>query len=473
MSGDEVTQDSTHENTAAEAPAEATPKKRFTRRKALTWTGVGLGALAVAGGGGWVAYEQSLRASAADQAGVAKRKILIVGGSIGGLTVAAELKRAVPDAKITIVEPNDIHYYQPGFTLIGADVYQPNDVVFQEADLMPSGVTWVKDVVTQFEPEKNSVRLGKGDTLTYDVMVIAVGLVLNPSSVEGIEAALKTEFVSHVYDWKLAQKWRDLRNGFNGGTILYQYPNGYVKCGGAPQKQLWLGEDYYRLQKKIRDKVDIHYFTPQKSMFPALKVIDDYVTPMTTDRGITPHYFQVLKAIDPSTKTAIFEETLADKTTRTVKQKYDLFHAMPNFTVPKPLQGSVFTTEALKGQVEVDKFTLQSKKFPNVFSLGDVAGTGAGKTAATIRKQAPAVVGNVIDIANDRPVSHKYSGIGGCPLLTRYGKCMMIEFDYDGNLVNEDLYDSTHETALWWQFKVHGLKRIYREFMIRGLQTPF
>lgn len=116
---------------------------------------------------------------------------------------------------------------------------------------------------------------------------------------------------------------------------------------------------------------------------------------------------------------------------------------------------------------------MQSPSYPNVFSLGDVAGTGAGKTAATIRKQAPTVVGNLIDVANDRPVSHKFSRIGGCPLLTRYGKCMMIEFDYDANLVNEGLYNSMNETSLWWEFKVHGLKRVYRDVMIQGHQTPF
>lgn len=438
----------------------------------LTWTGIGLGGLAVAGGGGWLGYEQSLKASGADQAGVQKRKILVVGGSIGGLTAAAQLKKAVPNAKVSVVEPNDIHYYQPGFTLIGADVYKPDDVIFKQAELVPGGVTWIKDRVEVFGPEKNSVRLSNGENLAYDILVIATGVVLNPKAVEGLEAALQTPYVAHVYDWKLAQKWRDIRNAFEGGTALAHYFNGYVKCGGAPQKQLWLGEDYWRLQKKIRDKVDLHYFSPQKSFFPVIPRIDAYVTPMSKERGITGHFGHVLKAIDPSTRTAIFEQTLPDKTTKQVTQTYDLFHAMPNFTVIKPLQGSPFTTEALKGQVEVDKFTLVSKKFPNVLSLGDVAGTGAGKTAATIRKQAPTVVANIIDICNDRPPATKYSGIGGCPLLTRCGKCMMIEFDYDANLVNEQIYDSLRESDLWWNFKVHGLKRVYRDIMIKGYQTP-
>lgn len=300
----------------------APPKRGVSRRSLLKWTGIGVGTLAVAGGGGALAYGQSLKAPSGDHAAVRAKHILIVGGSIGGLTVAAQLMRAVPGANVTIVEPNETHYYQPGFTLIGADVYQPDDVVMKEADLIPSGVKWVRDRVEAFDPDNNNVRLANGETIPYDLLVIAVGVVLNPKSVEGIEASLETPWVSHVYDWTLAQKWRDIRNGFSGGEALVHYPNGYVKCGGAPQKQLWLGEDYWRNQAKVRDQIDLHYFTPQGSMFPVIPRIDEYVTPMSTDRGIIPHYKHVLKAIDPSNRTAIFEETLADKTTREVTQHY-------------------------------------------------------------------------------------------------------------------------------------------------------
>lgn len=448
-------------------------KRRFTRRTLLKGAGITAGVVAVGGAGSAFAYNESLKAPGADHAAVEARHVLIVGGSIGGLTVAAQLKRAVPKANITIVEPNERHYYQPGFTLVGADVYRPDEVVMATADLMPNGIKWVRDKVAAFDPDNNNVRLENGETIPYDIMVIAVGVVLNPKSVEGIEAALETPYVSNVYGWEHAQKWRDIRNDFAGGEVLVHYPKGYVKCGGAPQKQLWLAEDYWRTQRNIRDSIDLHYFTPQKSMFPVIPRIDDLVTPMSVERGIQPHYGHTLKAIDPANRIAIFEEQVDENTTREVQQHYDLFHAMPNFSVPKPLQGSVFTTEKLKGQVEVDKFTLQSPSYPNVFSLGDVAGTGAGKTAATIRKQAPAVVGNIIDLANGREISHRFSGIGGCPLLTRYGKCMMIEFDYDANLVNEGLYNSMEETSVWWEFKVHGLKRVYRDVMIRGYQTPF
>lgn len=165
----------------------APPKRGVSRRSLLKWTGIGVGTLAVAGGGGALAYGQSLKAPSGDHAAVRAKHILIVGGSIGGLTVAAQLMRAVPGANVTSVEPNETHYYQPGFTLIGADVYQPDDVVMKEADLIPSGVKWVRDRVEAFDPDNNNVRLANGETIPYDLLVIAVGVVLNPKSVEGIE----------------------------------------------------------------------------------------------------------------------------------------------------------------------------------------------------------------------------------------------------------------------------------------------
>ena len=118
--------------------------------------------------------------------------------------------------------------------------------------------------------------------------------------------------------------------------------------------------------------------------------------------------------------------------------------------------------------MEVDRETLLHKRFDNVFGVGDCAATGAPKTAATIRKQAPAVADNLIDLALDRRPSHLYDGTSGCPLLTRYGRCMMFEFDFNGELVNEWIYQSTKETRIWWDFKVHGLKQMYRHVMMNG-----
>jgi sulfide:quinone oxidoreductase len=447
-------------------------RRRFTRRTFLKGAGVGAGVTVLAAGGGYLYYVDNLKIPDAEAREVRKRHIVIAGGSIGGLTVAAQMMRAVPDANITIIEPNSEHMYQVGFTLVGAGVFERSDVEWKEEDLMVPGVKWVQDYIEAFDPENDQLTLRGGDTVSYDYLVVSLGVEQNPDSVEGWEDAMASDRVSNVYSIEGAQKYWEMMREFDGGTAVFTYPKGYVKCGGAPQKMTWLSEDKWRDQGK-RDAADIHYFTPAGSMFPSVTKIDDILTPMTIERGIQPHWKHELKAIDVSTRTAIFLEEKEDGSTTEVRQQYDLLHAMLKFRTPKVLRESELTNEELNGQLEVDKGTLQHKRFANIFGVGDNTAIGVPKVAATIRKQAPVVRDNLIDAIMDRELSATYDGASGCPLLTRYGRCMMIEFDYEGNLVNEDFYDSTDETRRWWEFKVHGFKRLYKDVMIKGYEVPF
>ncbi len=396
-----------------------------------------------------------------------KLRFVVAGGSIGGLTVAARLLRGVPDADVTIIEPRSIHHYQPGYTLVGAGVYRKEDVLFDQASLLSQGMRWVKDSVKAFEPDHNRVITAGGEVVEYDYLVVAMGVEMNRQSVEGFNAALETPYAANIYDLESSVKFRHLAKQFSGGDAVFTFPQGYVKCGGAPQKISWLSEDLWRREGK-RDQVNVHFFTPQSSLFPVVPVIDAKVGPMMEERGLKSHFHQTLRAIDVSTRTAIFEQRLEDGSTREIRQHYDLLHPMPRFRTPAPLRDGPLTTEGIGGQLEVDRNTLRHKRYGNIFGVGDCAATGAPKTAATIRKQAPVVVENLFALALGREPSHAYDGTSGCPLLTRYGRCMMFEFDFEGNLVNEWLYQSTRETRTWWNFKVHGLKRLYRHVMIPG-----
>lgn len=442
-------------------------KKGMSRRQALKYIGFGSGAVALGGTGGFYGYRKSLQITRSEAAQVRKAKIVVAGGSIGGLTVAARLIRAVPDADITIIEPKDKHHYQPGYTLVAAGVYEPEDVIYEQASLFLPGMKWVKDYVEAFEPEQNRVITRKGEIIDYDYLVVGLGVESDYGRVENLTEALQTPSAATNYDLQSGIKFKKMARAFEGGKAVFTFPTGYVKCGGAPQKITWLTEDLWR-RNGIRDKVEVHFHTPQHTLFPVVPVVDAAVKPLIEARGINNHYNQVLKAIDISSKTAIFEERGADDSIREVRQKYDLIHPVPSFRTPKPLREGPLTKDGIGGQLDVDRITLQHNRFPNVFGVGDCAATGAPKTAATIRKQAPAVVGNIIDMILGRDLSNEYDGTSGCPLLTRYGRCMMFEFDYKGNLVNEWIYQSTTETRLWWNFKVHGLKRLYRHVMMNG-----
>lgn len=442
-------------------------EKGMSRRQALKLLGIGSGALIAGGTGGFLGYRQSLRVSSSEAAIIRNARIVIAGGSIGGLTVAARLIRAVPDANITVIEPRTEHHYQPGYTLVAAGVYEPKDVVYKQEDLFLAGVRWVRDYVERFDPEQNRLFTRGGDRIDYDYLVVGLGVETDYGRVENLAEALETPYAAQIYNMQSGIKYKEMARNFEGGRTIFTYPAGYVKCGGAPQKITWLSEDLWR-KNGIRDRTEVHFHTPTASLFPVVPVVDRAVTPKIEARGILNHYNQTLRAIDLSTRTAIFEESMGDGSTREVRQQYDLLHPVPSFRTPKPLRESDLTREGAGGQLDVNRVTLQHNRFPNVFGVGDCAATGAPKTAATIRKQAPAVVGNLIDLILERDLSYEYDGTSGCPLLTRYGRCMMFEFDFNGNLINEWIYQPTTETRLWWNFKVHGLKRLYRHVMMNG-----
>jgi sulfide:quinone oxidoreductase len=443
------------------------PKQSMSRRRALKWFGAGVGAAALAGGGGAYLYRNNMRLPSKQADVIRKARIVIAGGSIGGLTVGARLLRGVPDANVTVIEPRTVHHYQPGYTLVGAGVYRKEQVLFEQADLFQPGMRWIKDSVAAFEPDRNRVITATGQAVEYDFLVVALGVEADFNSVDGLKAALETPYAGNVYDLNLSAKYRTLAKEFKGGKAVFTFPEGYVKCGGAPQKITWLSEDLWRRDGK-RDRVEVHFHTPQTSLFPVVPRINDVITPMIENRGIHNHYRHALRAIDPSTRTAIFEDLDATGSSREIRQSYDLLHAMPRFRTPTPLREGPLTAEGIGGQLQLDRHTLQHQRYPNIFGVGDCGATGAAKTAATIRKQAPVVVENLFSLALGEPMSAHYDGASGCPLLTRYGRCMMFEFDYKGELVNEWLYQSTKETRRWWTFKVHGLKRLYRHVMIPG-----
>ncbi len=125
----------THANNPKNAPCGT------SRRRVLKTLGLGAGALALGGTGGFIAYKRSLRLPAADAGRLRSTRFVVAGGSIGGLTDAASLLRRLPDAKVTVIEPRAIHHYQPGYTLVGAGVYDKSDVLYQQEDMMIPG--WV------------------------------------------------------------------------------------------------------------------------------------------------------------------------------------------------------------------------------------------------------------------------------------------------------------------------------------------
>ena len=194
-------------------------------------------------------------------------RVLIVGGGTAGITVAAILRRRARDLDIAVVEPEQEHYYQPSFTLVGAGVYPLAKTHRPEASVIPPGVIWIRDAAKSFEPEKNSVRLHNGDTLTYEYLVVCTGVKLDWDKVIGLAETLGTNGVcsnysptSVNYTWECVQKLKP------GDKIICTQPPLPFKCPGAPQKIVYLIADRLR-RRGILKQCSIGFFTHAPAIF--------------------------------------------------------------------------------------------------------------------------------------------------------------------------------------------------------------
>ena len=114
------------------------------------------------------------------------------------------------------------------------------------------------------------------------------------------------------------------------------------------------------------------------------------------------------------------------------------------------------------GWLEVDKATLQHKRYPNVFGIGDVNGTPRGKTAATVKKSAPLVANHLARAIAGQAPDQVFDGYTSCPMLVREGSAMLIEFDYDGKLIPSlPMIEPLQESYMAWLMKYRLLKPAY------------
>lgn len=396
-----------------------------------------------------------------------KHTVLIVGGGAAGIATAASLRTRQKDLDIAIIEPSPDHYYQPGFTLVGGGIFHPREVIAKTERLIPSRVKWIRAGVSGFEPEINTVVLEDGERIEYKSLVIAAGLQIDLDAIPGLQAALGQNGVTTNYLADHASYTNQLAKTLMSGRAIFTQPKGPFKCAGAPQKAMYLTCDTWRKRGTLKD-IEVSFHTPGAALFG----IDAYVPALrsaVTRYGIDPHFQEELVDVDGARRVATFETRDEEHGVRRVERAFDMLHVVPPQCAMKFIAASPLANN--DGWVDVDQETLQHKYYPNVFAVGDCAGTPNAKTAAAARKQAPVVAANLLEALKGRPANYAYNGYGSCPLIVSHGKALLAEFSYGGQLdpsFPNWLVDGRKPSRFAWWLKTKFMRSIYYHLMLKG-----
>ena len=426
------------------------------------------GFLALAAGGAALAAAGTPEPVAAQVATAAK--IVIIGAGAGGTALANRLVRRLDGASITLIDPRVDHLYQPGLSLVAAGLKPAGYVVSKTTDWLPSGVTLIAEAAAAIDPVAKTVSTSGGQTLAYDFLVVAPGLVLDHDAIEGFSLDMVGQNgIGALYagpdhaarTWEAASKFTE-----EGGVGLFTRPATEMKCAGAPLKHTFLIDDITR-RAGNRGKARMLYAAPQGALF-GVPIVAEKVRMLFGDRGIETAMQHTLKAIEPGRKRAFF----TDKDGFDIEIDYDYIHVIPPQRAPDVIRQSGLSWADKwtdQGWVECDQFTLRHLRYPEIWALGDVAGVPKGKTAASVKWQVPVVEDGLVSAISGTEPTERYNGYTSCPMITRVGRAMLIEFDYNNDLVPSfpGIIAPLEELWISWLMKEIALKPTYNA-MLRG-----
>jgi sulfide:quinone oxidoreductase len=350
------------------------------------------------------------------------KSLVILGAGTAGTTVANRLHSLLDSDqwRITIVDQNETHYYQPGFLFIPFGIYSKNDVIKPKRDFIPAGVELIMSPIEHIDAEHNRVTLAKDKRITaYDFLVIATGCQIRPEQTPGLKDGAWGHTIHEFYTVDGAVALAKHLRTWRGGRLVVNVVDNPIKCPVAPLEFLMLADSFFT-EHGLREKVDITYATPLPGAFTkpiASRHLGDILKRKSIK--VVPEF--LIERVEPDARRIVsYDEQSLD---------YDLL-----ISVPLNMGDEVIARSGLGDDlnyVPVDKHTLQSTKFPNIFALGDAASLPTSKAGSVAHFAVDCFADNFLRLIDGLDLLPTFDGHANCFIESGFGKGLLIDFNYD------------------------------------------
>lgn len=349
------------------------------------------------------------------------KKLVILGAGTAGTMAANRLSRILNTSEweITLVDPNPVHYYQPGFLFIPFGVYQEKDAVKPKKAFIPRNGKLLQTAVEEILPSQNKVRLANGETLSYDYLIIATGTDIHPEETPGLAEHEWGKSIHTFYSLEGSVALAGALRNWKGGRLVVNVVENPIKCPVAPLEFLFLA-DWYFTQRGMRDRVELIYATPLPGAFTkpiASRMLGD----MLEKRRIQVEPEFMLMEVNPDAKKLVsYDER---------EVEYDLLVSIPLNKGAEVIGRSGLGDEL--NYVPTNKHTLLAEGYDNIFVLGDATNVPASKAGATAHYEVDTLAENFPRYIQGKELEPLFDGHANCFIETGYGKGMLIDFNYE------------------------------------------
>jgi len=349
------------------------------------------------------------------------KRLLILGAGTAGTMMAHKMRRRLDAAEweITVVDKSDRHYYQPGLIFVPFRLYGytgEKGNVRPTARLLPRGVDWVQAEVKGIEADRNRVETTAGP-LEYDYLILAMGCRIAPEEVPGLEEGYGRN-VFYYYTMPAALDMQRALAEFDGGRLVLNIAEYPIKCPVAPIEFICLADYFFHL-RGIRHKVELEVVTSVQGVFTK-PVAGSILSSMFEEKGIkvTPNF--ALAEVDAD------KGRLLSHDGREVP--FDFLASIPPNVGPDVIDEAGLGNG--NGYALTHHHTLRSRKYDNIYVLGDNTDVPTSKAGSVAHFEAAVVERNLLRQIQGEEPQPDYDGHSNCFIETGFHKAHLIDFNY-------------------------------------------